>query len=146
MAKVQLPAIQIDSADVDDAPLRNSSIPSIPGISISSSSGRPRSTPSPSNMNTIEAGRKTSTSYRFSAVLHDIEARTKANEEKKLRDLLNKMKEVKSSTLFEMIVVTLIFHLCVYVADVITDIINGVHHSETGEILTIKKPLEYSWF
>ena len=103
---------------------------------ISSSQGRPRSAPSPFDVNIRQNERKGSADSRFSvsSVLQDIEARQSANDERKLQVLLANMKKVKSSTLFQMIVVTFVFHLCVYVADVVTDIINGEHHFRTGEI------------
>ena len=101
----------------------------------SSSHGRPRSAPSPFDVNIRQNERKGSADFRFSvsSVLQDIEARQSANDERKLQVLLANMKKVKSSTLFQMIVVTFVFHICVYVADVVTDIINGEHHSRTGK-------------
>ena len=102
----------------------------------SSSHGRPRSAPSPFDVNIRQNERKGSADFRFSvsSVLQDIESRQSANDERKLQVLLANMKKVKSSTLFQMLVVTFVFHLCVYVADVVTDIVNGEHHSRTGKI------------
>ena len=101
----------------------------------SSSQGRPRSAPLPFDVNTRQNERRGSADSRFSvsSILQDIEARQSANDERKLQVLLANMKKVKSSTLFQMIVVTFVFHLCVYVADVVTDLINGEHHSRTGK-------------
>ena len=101
----------------------------------SSSQGRPRSAPSPFDVNIRQNERKGSADLRYSvsSILQDIEARQSANDERKLQVLLANMKKVKSSTLFQMIVVTFLFHLCVDVADVVTDIINGEHHSRTGK-------------
>ena len=111
----------------------------------SSSQGRPRSAPLPFDVNTRQNERKGSADSRFSvsSVLQDIEARQSANDERKLQVLLANMKKVKSSTLFQMIVVTFVFHLCVYVADVVTDLINGEHHSRTGKF---KKGITISFF
>ena len=102
----------------------------------SGSKGRPSSAPSPFDINIRQNERKGSADFRFSvsSVLQDIVARQSANDERKLQVLLANMKKVKSSTLFQMIVVTFVFHICVYVADVVTDIINGEHHSRTGKI------------
>ena len=105
--------------------LRKSSICS------SLSQERPRSTPTPSKSLKVED----LTSHRprsFSAVLQDIEERTTANEERKLKELLNTMKQVKSNTLLRMIFETILYHMCVYVADIITDILNGNQHLDTG--------------
>ena len=101
----------------------------------SGSKGRPSSAPSPFDVNIRQNERKGSADFRFSvsSVLQDIVARQSANDERKLQVLLANMKKVKSSTLFQMIVVTFVFHICVYVADVVTDIINGEHHSGTGK-------------
>ena len=55
------------------------------------------------------------------------------------------MKKVKSSTLFQMIVVTFVFHICVYVADVVTGIINGEHHSRTGKFKKKELVLFFHW-
>ena len=101
----------------------------------SSSQGRPKSAPLPFDVNTRQNERKGSADFRcsVSSILQDIEARQSANDERKLQVLLANMKKVKSSTLFQMIVVTFVFHLCVYVADVVTDIINGEHHFRTGK-------------
>ena len=101
----------------------------------SSSHGRPRSAPSPFDVNIRQNERKGSADFRLSvsSVLQDIESRQSANDERKLQVLLANMKKVKSSTLFQMLVVTFVFHLCVYVADVVTDIVNGEHHSRTGK-------------
>ena len=101
----------------------------------SSSQGRPKSAPLPFDVNTRQNERKGSADFRcsVSSILQDIEARQSANDERKLQVLLANMKKVKSSTLFQMIVVTFVFHICVYVADVVTDIINGEHHSRTGK-------------
>ena len=110
----------------------------------SSSHGRPRSAPSPFDVNIRQNERKGSADFRFSvsSVLQDIESRQSANDERKLQVLLANMKKVKSSTLFQMIVVTFVFHICVYVADVVTDIINGEHHSRTGKF----KKKNYCYF
>ena len=101
----------------------------------SGSKGRPSSAPAPFDVNIRQNERKGSADFRFSvsSVLQDIETRQSANDERKLQVLLANMKKVKSSTLFQMIVVTFVFHLCVYVADVVTDLINGEHHSRTGK-------------
>ena len=101
----------------------------------SSSHGRPMSAPSPFDVNIRQNERKGSADFRLSvsSVLQDIESRQSANDERKLQVLLANMKKVKSSTLFQMLVVTFVFHLCVYVADVVTDIVNGDHHSRTGK-------------
>ena len=100
----------------------------------SSSQGRPRSAPSPFDVNIRQNERKGSADLRYSvsSILQDIEARQSANDERKLQVLLANMKKVKSSTLFQMIVVTFVFHICLYIADVVTDIINGENHSRTG--------------
>ena len=97
---------------------------------------RPTSVPTPSNAEQLEVRKETT--KRFSAVLNDIEARTTEGEERKLHDLLSTMKQVKSNTLFGMIVVTIGLHLGLYIADIITDMINGIHYLESGKI-EIKK-------
>jgi hypothetical protein len=100
-------------------------------ISNSLCQGRPRSTPSASNLLNVEDHR----AHRprsFSTVLHDIEERTTAQEARKLKELLNTMKQVKSNTLLRMIFETVLYHMCVYVADIITDILNGYQHLDTG--------------
>ena len=105
--------------------LRKNSIPN------ALSQRRPSSTPSASNLLKVEDHR-TQRPKSFSAVLQDIEERTTAHEERTLKELLNTMKQVKSNTLLRMIFETILYHMCVYVADIITDIVNGNQHLETG--------------
>ena len=105
--------------------LRKNSVPN------ASPQRRPSSTPSASNLLKVEVHR----AHRpksFSSVLDDIEERRTVHEERKLKELLNTMKQVKSNTLLRMIFETILYHMCVYVADIITDIINGNQHLDTG--------------
>ena len=67
----------------------------------------------------------------FSVLMHDIESKANektALEERKLRELLNNMKQVKGNTLIVLVFETFLYHMCFYIADVITDIVNGHHH------------------
>ena len=97
--------------------------------------GRPRSEPSPLNLTKRQNERKGSADFRYSvsSVLQDIEGRQSANDERKLQALLASMKNVKGSTLFQMLVVTFMFHIIVYVSDVVTDFINGENYYITGK-------------
>ena len=119
------PDTTIDVANDEIEVLRKSSICS------SLSQERPRSSPTPSKLLKVEDH----TSHRpgsISALLQDIEERTTAHEERTLKELLNTMKQVKSNTLLRMIFETILYHMCVYVADIITDILNGNQHLDTG--------------
>ena len=69
--------------------------------------------------------------------MQDIESKKNnktAQEERKLRELLNTMKHVKGNTLIVLVVETFLYHMCFYVADVITDIVNGYYHYENGKL------------
>ena len=76
----------------------------------------------------------------FSILMQDIESKKNnktALEERKLRELLNTMKHVKGNTLIVLVVETFLYHMCFYVADVITDIVNGYYHYETGKLIIL---------
>ena len=76
----------------------------------------------------------------FSHLMHDIESKKNnktALEERKLRELLNTMKHVKGNTLIVLVVETFLYHMCFYVADVVTDIVNGYYYYETGKLINI---------
>ena len=87
---------------------------------------------SPSNKIELDIPKETDR-QRYSAVLKDIETRNTEIEEKTLQDALGKLKQVKSSSFFETIVITFGLHLCVYVVDIITDFLNGWHYWNTGK-------------
>ena len=73
----------------------------------------------------------------FSVLMHDIESKANektALEERKLRELLNNMKQVKGNTLLVLVFETFLYHMCFYIADVITDIVNGHHHYDQSKL------------
>ena len=77
----------------------------------------------------------------FSALMQDVESKRNAKtalEERKLRELLNTMKHVKGNTLIVLVFETILYHMCFYIADVITDIVNGYHHYKTGKYYETK--------
>ena len=72
--------------------------------------------------------------------MHDIESKANektALEERKLRELLNNMKQVKGNTLIVLVFETFLYHMCFYIADVITDIVNGHHHYDQSRLMKL---------